>query len=139
MRINEIITEATYGIDTRYTEEDLNLLYQAAEDVSRIALKNLGITITITAHFKDHIRMKRSPRQERFSKITPVELIDAFSRILNRGLTFFKGKDIATNYVFFDQRTLLNIPLIKKDEKRFAVPTILKQDKYYGRDQKITL
>jgi hypothetical protein len=139
MKINDIITEATYGIDTRYSAEDLNLLFHAANDISRVALKNLGITIQITSHFKDQIQMKRNRGPELLPKITPVELIDAFSRILNRGLKFFKNKEEGTNYVFFDQQTLLNIPLIKKAETRYAVPTILKSRKYYGRDQKITL
>jgi hypothetical protein len=139
MRINEIITEATYGIDLRYTEQDLDLLYKAANEVARIAKEKLGITIIITAHFKDRIREKRFRGQEPFTKITPQELIDTFAKILNRGLKFFKNKDEGTNYVFFDQRNLLNIPLNKKAESRYTVPTILKNNKYYGKDQKITL
>lgn len=139
MRINDIIAEATYGIDTRYTEQDLDLLFRAATDIAKVTHKNLGITIIITAHFKDQIRMKRFPGKERFEKITPIDLIDAFSKILNRGLTFFRGKDIGTNYIFFDKDTLLNVPLIKNAETRFTVPTIIKRDKYMAPGQKITL
>jgi hypothetical protein len=139
MYIDDIIIEATYGPDTRYTAQDLDMLFKTMEEIVKFAATELGIQLTVTSHFKDQLSMKRNPGEPLFGKITRDELITTMAQILSRGLRFFKHKDDGTNYVFFYPQTLLNIPLVKKADNRFAIPTVVKSSRYLGRDQKITL
>lgn len=132
------LIEATFGLDTRYTEADVTRLAKAL-DAALWYAKSKSITIKLSDHFFDQIFMKRRPGETQLPKVTHDDIIETFGRILTRGITFFRDKPEGTNFIFFDPKTLLNIPLIKKSENRYIVPTIVKNNKYLGRGQKITL
>lgn len=134
MKITDIINEhSDWPRDPTFTEADMLQIKKACIAIHNYA-KEKGIELTFGKHFFDQIDRKRG-----FGKITAEMLIRTCARILNRGLHLMSNKDLGFSLVYFDEENGLNIPFIKNADDRFTIPTIVRDLKWYGREQKVKI
>lgn len=133
MKIADILEHSDWKPDPFYTKDRIRRIHMAISAVQNVA-STKGIVLDVRDHFYKQLLANRG-----MSRIDENMLMETFGRIINRGLHLFKDKADGTNLVFYDPHTNLNIPFTKVTSGVFRLPTIVRDLRWLGPEQKVTL
>lgn len=138
MFLSEILAveHSNYPQDPRYTAEAMQRIRLACQAVTDHA-RQMGIEFSFSRHFFDQIKLKRGTPGA--NPINERDIMSTSARILNRGLTFFKDKEVGTDFAFADQKNDLIMPVKKMGDDRYQALTVVRDYRWAGRSQKILL
>lgn len=138
MFLNEILAveHSNYDQDPRYTAEAMQRIRLACQAITDHA-QQMGIEFDFSRHFFDQIKLRRGTPGA--NSITERDIMSTSARILNRGISFFKDKEVGTDFAFADQKNELIMPVMKMGDSRYRVLTVVRDYRWAGRSQKILL
>jgi hypothetical protein len=131
--VRSLNEDSNWEQDTRYTSEELRKITLATQAIEGYAREN-KIEFKFSKHFFDQMILKRG-----FSKITHQMIMDTSAKILKRGLSFFQDKEDGTTFAFYDKQNHLTFGVRKQAMNRYLVATVVRDSKWLGRSEKITL
>lgn len=128
----EVVAEREWEVDDSYTEQDIRDLHSAAMVVENYARNKMGITVKFSSHYFDQAIKKRGA-----GKIVPQLMLDSAAKLLKRGLNYFRDKPDMTSYAFQDNINGMIFEVLKHNDKKYEIRTVVRDIRWLGRSEKI--